>query len=79
MLANLDQVRETANGWTASCPAHDDQTPSLSIREGTQGKVLLKCHTEVRNLGWRRASSMLRRARVRSRAAPLRERSGGRS
>lgn len=27
----------------ACCPAHDDKNPSLSIREGENGKVLLKC------------------------------------
>jgi len=27
----------------ARCPAHDDLTPSLSIRDGDHG-VLLKCH-----------------------------------
>ena len=26
------------------CPAHDDATPSLSIREGNDGRVLVKCH-----------------------------------
>jgi len=30
--------------WMARCPAHDDGTPSLAIREGRDGKVLLKCH-----------------------------------
>jgi hypothetical protein len=35
-------------GWQALCPAHDDTTPSLSLREGRdrQGQpcTLLKCH-----------------------------------
>ena len=30
--------------WMAQCPAHDDREPSLAIREGRDGKVLLKCH-----------------------------------
>ena len=30
-------------GWTAQCPAHDDRKPSLSIAEGEDGRVLLKC------------------------------------
>jgi putative DNA primase/helicase len=30
--------------WTACCPAHDDRHPSLSISEGADGVVLLKCH-----------------------------------
>ena len=29
--------------WMARCPAHDDQTPSLSIQDN-DGKVLLHCH-----------------------------------
>jgi putative DNA primase/helicase len=29
--------------WTARCPAHDDQNPSLSIRD-VDGKVLVRCH-----------------------------------
>jgi hypothetical protein len=28
----------------ARCPAHDDGTPSLAIREGRDGRILLKCH-----------------------------------
>jgi putative DNA primase/helicase len=31
------------NKWTAQCPAHDDQTASLSISEGKNGKVLVHC------------------------------------
>ncbi len=27
----------------ARCPAHDDRDPSLSIREGSDGRVLVKC------------------------------------
>jgi hypothetical protein len=26
------------------CPAHDDNNPSLSISEGADGRVLIKCH-----------------------------------
>jgi hypothetical protein len=36
---------ETPNGsWMSLCPAHDDNNPSLSITEVTDGKVLLCCH-----------------------------------
>ena len=31
-------------GWMARCPAHDDRTPSLSIRDANDGKVLVRCH-----------------------------------
>ena len=37
--------RKTGGGWTARCPAHDDRTPSLSIRHADDGKVLVHCHT----------------------------------
>jgi putative DNA primase/helicase len=31
-------------GWVAHCPARDDRTPSLSVRDFTDGKVLVPCH-----------------------------------
>ena len=33
--------RRQGNLW--QCPAHDDRTPSLSVTEGREGKVLVKC------------------------------------
>lgn len=43
LLARLDKVRPAGPGrWYACCPAHDDKTPSLSIREA-DGKVLFHC------------------------------------
>lgn len=30
-------------GWLATCPAHADSTPSLSIKEKADGRVLLHC------------------------------------
>lgn len=30
--------------YMARCPAHQDRTPSLAIREGEDGKVLFHCH-----------------------------------
>lgn len=32
------------HGYICHCPAHEDETPSLSISEGDNGKVLLYCH-----------------------------------
>ena len=32
------------NQWQVQCPAHDDNRPSLSLREGNDGKLLLHCH-----------------------------------
>ncbi len=43
-LDQLRQVKKTSTGWQAQCPAHDDSSPSLSIAEGTNGRILLKCH-----------------------------------
>lgn len=36
--------RKAGRNWMAHCPAHGDKTPSLSIGEAADGKVLLKCH-----------------------------------
>ena len=33
----------TGRGWMARCPAHDDRTPSLSIADGAEGRILLTC------------------------------------
>ena len=52
ILSKLDNVKSCqSNGkWTARCPAHHDKKNSLSISEGSDGRVLLKCfagcHTE---------------------------------
>jgi hypothetical protein len=35
--------RATATGWLSQCPAHDDRAPSLSVRQGEDGQVLLHC------------------------------------
>jgi putative DNA primase/helicase len=36
--------KKVGAGWTARCPAHDDRTPSLSIRDSGDNKVLVRCH-----------------------------------
>ena len=36
--------RPRAGQWQSQCPAHEDKTPSLSITETGEGKVLLHCH-----------------------------------
>jgi hypothetical protein len=43
-LSKLPNVRRTANGWSAQCPAHDDRRASLSIAEGNEGGALVICH-----------------------------------
>ena len=42
LLARLDGVRARGPGrWSARCPAHEDRSPSLSIREIDDGTILL--------------------------------------
>lgn len=42
LLDRLERVKQTAPGrWLAHCPAHADRSPSLSIRELDDGRVLL--------------------------------------
>lgn len=42
LLTRLDRVRQSGPGrWVACCPAHEDKSPSLSIRELADGRVLL--------------------------------------
>lgn len=44
LLNRLAAVRQTAHDrWIACCPAHEDNSPSLSIRELDDGRVLLHC------------------------------------
>lgn len=44
LLSRLDKVQRIGRGrWKACCPAHDDKSPSLSIRELDDGRVLLHC------------------------------------
>ncbi len=44
LLDRLEGVRETApSQWVAKCPAHEDRSPSLSIRE-VDNTVLIYCH-----------------------------------
>lgn len=46
ILPLLENVRQTSNGYSARCPAHDDNKNSLSLNEGVNGKLLFKCHAE---------------------------------
>jgi hypothetical protein len=42
-IARALKARRSGAGWIAKCPVHDDNNPSLSIRDA-DGKVLLHCH-----------------------------------
>lgn len=44
VLAKVKHKGAGQGKWVAKCPAHDDRMESLSIRVGTDGRVLLKCH-----------------------------------
>jgi hypothetical protein len=42
LLDRLEKVKQTGPGrWVSACPAHDDKSPSLSIRETEDGRILL--------------------------------------
>jgi hypothetical protein len=47
-LNQLERVRKSGSGWIAQCPGpnhkHSDRRPSLSVTEGDDGRILLKCH-----------------------------------
>ena len=43
-MNNFDGVRETGNGqYSCRCPAHEDKSASLGIKEGDEGRILLNC------------------------------------
>ena len=49
LLLRFDAVRQRGAGrWSARCPAHDDKTPSLSVRGGDRG-ILIKCFSGCTN------------------------------
>ena len=44
LIARLPDAKPRGPGkWSARCPAHDDKTPSLSVRELDDGRVLVHC------------------------------------
>jgi DNA primase len=44
LLSKLDKARRTGkDSHIACCPAHDDKSPSLTIRELDDGRILLHC------------------------------------
>src|SRR5918997_2784212 len=44
ILGRLEGVERRNGYWMALCPAHNDHIPSLSIKEGDVGRLLLYCH-----------------------------------
>lgn len=43
LLSRLEKVRGGNGRWMACCPAHDDRTPSLTVAESDDGRVLIHC------------------------------------
>lgn len=44
LLSRLQKVKRNANdAWIACCPAHDDRSPSLAIKDAGDGRIVLKC------------------------------------
>jgi hypothetical protein len=43
-LSRLEKVKRTSEGeWVACCPAHDDRSPSLAVKEAQDGRILVHC------------------------------------
>ena len=36
-------IRQSGSGYSSCCPAHDDANPSFSFKEGTDGRLLVRC------------------------------------
>lgn len=44
LLEQCKKVRPTGRGtWVACCPAHEDKNPSMTVRETSDGLVLIHC------------------------------------
>ncbi len=48
ILNKLEKVKKNGAGNMACCPAHNDKNPSLSVTEGKDGVILLKCFVGCR-------------------------------
>lgn len=42
-LSRLQKVKGKNGSWTACCPAHNDRSPSLAVRELDDGRLLVHC------------------------------------
>lgn len=43
IVRKLRNVKKTSTGWSSMCPAHEDNSNSLSVTVGQGGKLLLHC------------------------------------
>jgi len=44
MARGLKNARKCAGAWVACCEAHEDNNPSLSLKDSDDGRVLVHCH-----------------------------------
>lgn len=46
ILPRLEKAKQTGrNNWLACCPAHDDHSPSMTMHETDDGRILVRCWT----------------------------------
>jgi hypothetical protein len=50
VLEAFPDARRSGAGWMTKCPCHEDQSASLSVREGSDGRVLLNDFAGCPNL-----------------------------
>lgn len=44
LLSRLTKTKATGRGsWVCCCPAHEDKSPSMTVRELDDGRVLMHC------------------------------------
>ena len=43
LAARCEGAKKTPGGYLVRCPAHEDRSPSLSLGDGRDGRVLLHC------------------------------------
>ena len=43
----LGDAKRSGDGWGCKCPAHNDNTASLSISKGTKRDIIFHCHCEL--------------------------------
>lgn len=50
LLSRLQKVKRVGtNRWIASCPAHEDKSPSLNVKEDADGTLLVICRAGCDN------------------------------
>ena len=45
LLSAIGDYKRSGKSYKARCPAHEDNSPSLSISAAEDGTVLVKCHS----------------------------------